>query len=50
MPDSPAHTGPATALLRELGAADIAHPGGTLLAHLQRVADRTPQPQEVLAA
>jgi hypothetical protein len=24
-------------LLRELGAADIAHPGGTLLAHLQRV-------------
>jgi hypothetical protein len=25
------------ALLRELGAADIAHPGGTLLVHLQRV-------------
>jgi hypothetical protein len=27
----------AMALLRELGAADIAHPGGTLVAHLQRV-------------
>ncbi|WP_217211218.1 DUF6817 domain-containing protein [Streptomyces sp. AC550_RSS872] len=25
------------ALLRKLGAADIAHPGGTLVAHLQRV-------------
>ncbi|MEU0198417.1 MULTISPECIES: hypothetical protein [unclassified Streptomyces] len=50
MPDSPADTGPATALLREPGTADIAHPGGTLLVPLQRVADRTPQPQEVLAA
>ncbi|GGY28054.1 DUF6817 domain-containing protein [Streptomyces djakartensis] len=37
MPVSPATPGPALALLRELGAADIAHPGGTLLAHLQRV-------------
>ncbi|MDH6213761.1 DUF6817 domain-containing protein [Streptomyces pseudovenezuelae] len=27
----------AVALLRKFGAADIAHPGGTLLAHLQRV-------------
>ncbi|MEU3887706.1 DUF6817 domain-containing protein [Streptomyces sp. NPDC029041] len=32
-----AHPGPAVALLSELGAADIAHPGGTLLAHLTRV-------------
>jgi hypothetical protein len=30
----------AVALARELGAAEIAHPGGTLLAHLQRVHDR----------
>ncbi|MFJ4781855.1 DUF6817 domain-containing protein [Streptomyces sp. NPDC088794] len=30
----------AVALLRELGAADIPHPGGTLLAHLQRVQGR----------
>ncbi|WP_030243013.1 MULTISPECIES: DUF6817 domain-containing protein [unclassified Streptomyces] len=37
MPVSPAASGPAVALLREFGAADIAHPGGTLIAHLQRV-------------
>ncbi|MFJ8596116.1 DUF6817 domain-containing protein [Streptomyces sp. NPDC093598] len=37
MPVSLADSGPAVALLRGLGAADIAHPGGTLLAHLQRV-------------
>ncbi|MEU9452247.1 DUF6817 domain-containing protein [Streptomyces sp. NPDC048277] len=30
----------AVALLRDLGAAEIAHPGGTLLAHLQRVQDQ----------
>lgn len=30
----------AVALLRELGAAETAHPGGTLLAHLQRVQKR----------
>ncbi|MFJ9560210.1 DUF6817 domain-containing protein [Streptomyces fuscichromogenes] len=30
----------AVALLRTLGAAEIAHPGGTLLAHLQRVHDQ----------
>ncbi|WP_433451153.1 DUF6817 domain-containing protein [Streptomyces sp. CA-142005] len=34
MPDSPAT---AVAFLRDLGAADLAHPGGTLLAHLRRV-------------
>jgi hypothetical protein len=34
VPDSPAA---AVAFLRDLGAADLAHPGGTLLAHLQRV-------------
>ncbi|MEU2774487.1 DUF6817 domain-containing protein [Streptomyces sp. NPDC007162] len=34
---APAPADQAVALLRELGAADIAHPGGTLLAHLQRV-------------
>ncbi|MEV6118165.1 DUF6817 domain-containing protein [Streptomyces sp. NPDC052109] len=34
MPDSPAA---AIAFLRDLGAADLAHPGGTLLAHLRRV-------------
>ncbi|MFD8224673.1 DUF6817 domain-containing protein [Streptomyces massasporeus] len=34
---SPPDSGPAVALLRGLGAADIAHPGGTLLAHLTRV-------------
>ncbi|MEU0436269.1 DUF6817 domain-containing protein [Streptomyces sp. NPDC006290] len=37
MPASPAPADQAVALLRRLGAADIAHPGGTLLAHLQRV-------------
>ncbi|MGR4850388.1 DUF6817 domain-containing protein [Streptomyces sp. LARHCF252] len=39
MPASPppAAADQAIALLRELGAADIAHPGGTLVAHLQRV-------------
>ena len=36
-------SGQALALLRDLGAAEITHPGGTLLAHLQRV-------QEQLAA
>lgn len=39
MPPSPASAGQAVALLRELGAADIAHPGGTLLAHCQRIQD-----------
>ncbi|MEU7304589.1 DUF6817 domain-containing protein [Streptomyces sp. NPDC007206] len=34
VPDSLA---PAVAFLRGLGAAEVAHPGGTLLAHLQRV-------------
>ncbi|KUN07749.1 hypothetical protein AQI95_10155 [Streptomyces yokosukanensis] len=34
MPDSPAT---AVAFLRDLGAARVAHPGGTLLAHLNRV-------------
>jgi hypothetical protein len=34
---SPADSGEAIALLRELGAADMPHPGGTLLAHLERV-------------
>lgn len=38
MPASPpAAADQAIALLRKLGAADIAHPGGTLVAHLQRV-------------
>ncbi|GGV75397.1 hypothetical protein SAMN06272771_3652 [Streptomyces sp. Ag82_O1-12] len=37
MPASLAESGPAVALLSGLGAADIAHPGGTLLAHLTRV-------------
>ncbi|MEV0741082.1 DUF6817 domain-containing protein [Streptomyces sp. NPDC050549] len=50
MSDSPTSTGhspsgvgavdAAAALLLRLGAADIAHPGGTLVAHLQRVRDR----------
>ncbi|MEU9123244.1 DUF6817 domain-containing protein [Streptomyces sp. NPDC048506] len=40
MPLSPAASGQAIALLRELGAAEIAHPGGTLLAHLQRVQEQ----------
>ncbi|GAB2587076.1 hypothetical protein GCM10027168_19810 [Streptomyces capparidis] len=40
MPASPATADRAVALLRELGAAGIAHPGGTLLAHLQRVHGR----------
>ncbi|WP_043673175.1 DUF6817 domain-containing protein [Streptomyces xylophagus] len=43
MPAPPPAVGRAVALLRELGAAETAHPGGTLLAHLQRV-------QEQLAA
>lgn len=43
MPAPPPAAGRAIALLRELGAAQTAHPGGTLLAHLQRV-------QEQLAA
>ena len=38
--DATAQSSQALALLRELGAADIAHPGGTLLAHLVRVRDR----------
>jgi hypothetical protein len=38
-PASPAVTR-AVALLRALGAAETAHPGGTLLAHLQRVHDQ----------
>ncbi|MEC7054891.1 hypothetical protein RFN57_21730 [Streptomyces violaceochromogenes] len=37
MPASPGAVERAVALLRGLGAADIAHPGGTLLAHLRRV-------------
>jgi hypothetical protein len=41
-PDSPSGSStiaanPAVALLRGLGAAEVAHPGGTLLVHLQRV-------------
>ncbi|MFI2073906.1 DUF6817 domain-containing protein [Streptomyces triculaminicus] len=40
MPASSSAADQATALLRELGAAAIAHPGGTLLAHLQRVQGR----------
>ncbi|MFD4502070.1 DUF6817 domain-containing protein [Streptomyces sp. NPDC058457] len=42
-PASPEASARAAALLRALGAAEIAHPGGTLLVHLQRV-------QEQLAA
>ncbi|MGW3284870.1 DUF6817 domain-containing protein [Streptomyces sp. NPDC001002] len=38
--DCSASADQAVALLRELGAADIPHPGGTLLAHLQRVQGR----------
>lgn len=37
MPASLAPADQAIVLLRKLGAADIAHPGGTLVAHLQRV-------------
>ncbi|MGC4987447.1 MULTISPECIES: DUF6817 domain-containing protein [unclassified Streptomyces] len=37
MPASPDPADRAVVLLRKLGAADIAHPGGTLVAHLQRV-------------
>ncbi|BAC68334.1 hypothetical protein AQJ43_31445 [Streptomyces avermitilis] len=40
MPASPAASAQAIALLRELGATEIAHPGGTLLAHLQRVQEQ----------
>ncbi|MCX5409677.1 hypothetical protein OHA37_38195 [Streptomyces sp. NBC_00335] len=40
MPDLPATTHRAVTLLRELGAESIAHPGGTLLTHLQRVQAR----------
>jgi hypothetical protein len=41
MEDAAAQTGAeAIALLRELGAEQIDHPGGTLLAHLVRVRDR----------
>ncbi|MER7839677.1 DUF6817 domain-containing protein [Streptomyces sp. NPDC096040] len=41
MPDLPAApTQAAVTLLRDLGAAEIAHPGGTLLAHLQRVEEQ----------
>ncbi|MET9087229.1 DUF6817 domain-containing protein [Streptomyces sp. NPDC004237] len=44
MPDStagfPAASAQAVVLLRDLGAAEIAHPGGTLLAHLQRVEEQ----------
>ncbi|GEC07865.1 hypothetical protein SSP24_55200 [Streptomyces spinoverrucosus] len=40
MPVPPAACDQAIALLRELGAAKIAHPGGTLLAHLQRVQEQ----------
>ncbi|MEG3627516.1 DUF6817 domain-containing protein [Streptomyces poriticola] len=42
MPATPADSrkARAIALLRELGAAETAHPGGTLLAHLQRVQDQ----------
>ncbi|MFE1247145.1 DUF6817 domain-containing protein [Streptomyces sp. NPDC058766] len=40
MPVSSAASDRAVALLREHGAAGIAHPGGTLLAHLRRVQDR----------
>lgn len=40
MPVSPAASGAAIALLRELGGAEVDHPGGTLLAHLQRVQEQ----------
>ncbi|MFJ9544257.1 DUF6817 domain-containing protein [Streptomyces sp. NPDC101225] len=40
MPALPAATDRAVALLREFGAEGIAHPGGTLLAHLRRVQAR----------
>ncbi|GHE92870.1 DUF6817 domain-containing protein [Streptomyces fumanus] len=40
MPALAASTDRAVALLRELGAADVAHPGGTLLVHLQHVQAR----------
>ncbi|MEV5148809.1 DUF6817 domain-containing protein [Streptomyces sp. NPDC052727] len=36
-PDTPSATARAVALLRGLGAPGLAHPGGTLLAHLGRV-------------
>ncbi|WP_330333930.1 hypothetical protein OHS33_32155 [Streptomyces sp. NBC_00536] len=40
VPDGDAAAERALALLRTLGAADIAHPGGTLLVHLQRVREQ----------
>ncbi|MFI9251774.1 DUF6817 domain-containing protein [Streptomyces sp. NPDC053069] len=40
MPVSPAASARAIKLLRELGAEEVAHPGGTLLAHLQRVREQ----------
>ncbi|MER6710216.1 DUF6817 domain-containing protein [Streptomyces sp. NPDC006386] len=40
MPASSAASGRAIALLREFGAAEIDHPGGTLLAHVQRVQEQ----------
>lgn len=40
MSTSPPAFAHAIALLRELGAADLDHPGGTLLAHLTRVQER----------
>ncbi|MFD7876700.1 DUF6817 domain-containing protein [Streptomyces sp. NPDC059766] len=40
MPDLTTTTDRAVALLREFGAEGIAHPGGTLLAHLRRVQAR----------
>ncbi|MGW0948941.1 DUF6817 domain-containing protein [Streptomyces sp. NPDC002623] len=40
MPALPAKTDRAVALLREFAAESIAHPGGTLLTHLQRVQAR----------
>lgn len=40
MSTSPAATGQAVTLLRRLGAESVAHPGGTLLAHLRRVHTR----------
>ncbi|MHC3474500.1 DUF6817 domain-containing protein [Streptomyces sp. 7R007] len=40
MPRTTTPTHQATAFLRELGADRIPHPGGTLLAHLDRVRDR----------
>jgi hypothetical protein len=40
MPTPPDAASRAVAFARELGAAEIDHPGGTLLAHLQRVHDR----------